>query len=300
METFVELPSGARLWAELQGEDTSPPLLLVMGANAGGLTWPDPLVARLAAHHRVIRYDHRDTGRSTWALDTAPYALRDLARDAVDLLDGLGVDTAHVVGMSLGGTLVQLLLLDHPNRLRSATLLCTSALGASPDAPPDLSAVDLPGPDPALLELWAGMLTPRDAEAELGWRVAHWRLLNGRALPFDADAFRRMEERLIAHAGRADTTAAHALADQSGLDRGEELAHVTVPTLVIEAPEDPIYPPPHATHLAGMIGAVDGGATLVRIPGMGHALPDAVIDPVADAILAHTTTVSQRGGGMPA
>ncbi|HUG86773.1 MAG TPA: alpha/beta hydrolase [Euzebya sp.] len=289
METFVVLPSGARLWAELRGDETASPLLLVMGANASGLTWPDALVEQLAGHHRVIRYDHRDTGRSTWAFDEAPYALRDLADDAVDLLDGLGVDTAHVVGMSLGGTLVQLLLLDHPRRLRSATVLCTSALGPSPNTTSDAPAVDLPGPDPALLELWEDMMSPRDPDAELEWRVAHWRMLNGGVMAFDADAFRLMEQRLIAHAGRADNAAAHAMADQSGLDRGEELSHVTVPTLVIEAPEDPIYPPPHATHLAETIG----GAALVRIDGMGHAIPDEAVDPLADAILTHTTAVDR-------
>jgi pimeloyl-ACP methyl ester carboxylesterase len=281
METFIDLPSGGRLWAELRGDEDSSPLLLVMGANASGLTWPDPLVERLATHHRVIRYDHRDTGRSTWAFDEAPYAIRDLADDAVHLLDGLGVDTAHVVGMSLGGTLTQLLLLDHPDRLRSATLFCTSALGPSPD---------LPGPDPALLELWADMMTPRDPEAELEWRVEHWRILNGGMRSFDADAFRAMEQRLIAHAGRADNAAAHAMADQSGLERGDELVDVTVPTLVIEAPQDPIFPPPHAAHLAETIG----GATLARIDGMGHAIPEDVVAPLADAILAHTSAVDRR------
>jgi pimeloyl-ACP methyl ester carboxylesterase len=90
------------------------------------------LVGRLAEHHRVIRYDHRDTGRSTWSFDTHPYAVRDLATDAVAVLDALGIDRAHAVGMSMGGTLVQLLLLNHPYRLRSATVFATSALGAGP------------------------------------------------------------------------------------------------------------------------------------------------------------------------
>ena len=86
--------------------------MLIMGANASGVAWPDTLVDRLAARHRVIRYDHRDTGRSTRAFAAHPYAIRDLAGDAIAVLDALGINRAHVVGMSMGGTLVQLLLVE--------------------------------------------------------------------------------------------------------------------------------------------------------------------------------------------
>ena len=284
MERFVEVAPDVRLWVDDRGQPTSSAVLLIMGANASGLAWPDELVERLAEHHRVIRYDHRDTGRSTWAFATHPYAIADLAEDAIAVLDAVGVDRAHVVGMSMGGTLAQLLLLDHPDRLLSATLMCTSALGAGLAAAGDMPADDLPGPDPRLLALWEHMADDRDEDAELDWRVEHWRLLNGDVLEFDPDEFRSMERRIIRHAGRHDNPAAHALADQRGLDRGAELSEVTVPTLVVEAPEDPINPPPHAAHLASLVG----GADLVTIPGMGHALGHEVIEPLATAILAHT------------
>ena len=78
----------------------------------------------------MIAYDHRDTGRSTWAFDARPYAIRDLADDALAVLDAFGVERAHIVGMSMGGVLVQLLLADHPERLLSATVFCTAALGS--------------------------------------------------------------------------------------------------------------------------------------------------------------------------
>src|SRR3546814_5791761 len=86
---------------------------------------------------------------------------------------------------------------------------------------------------------------PRDAEAELAWRVEHWRILSGDQLPFDADEMRLMEQRVMEHAGRSDNPAAHALADQSGLERGSQLGSFTVPTLVIHAPAAPLTPPPH-------------------------------------------------------
>ena len=121
-------------------------------------------------------------------------------------------------------------------------------------------------------------------EAEVDWRVEHWRLLHGGLLTFDAEQFRAMEERVIDHAGRHDNPAAHARADQRGLDRGAELARVDVPTLVIEAPADPINPPPSAARLAAALPT----SQLVSVPGMGHALPSAVLAPLAEAVLAHT------------
>ena len=282
-ERFVDAAPGIRLWADATGDPDAPPLLLVMGANASGLTWPEGLVARLAERHRVLRYDHRDTGRSTRAFVERPYPITDLASDAVAVLDGFSVDRAHMVGMSLGGILVQLLLLDAPERLRSATVLCTGALDVDPPVP---GAPEVPGPAPEILAVWEHLGEPRSPEAEVAFNVEHWRLLSGAAAggPFDEHEFRALEQGIRDHAGPDGPTAAHALADPSNLARGAELARVRTPTLVVEAPLDPVFPPPHARHLAALIRA----ARLVVVPRMGHALPAAVISPLADAILAHT------------
>ena len=166
----------------------------------------------------------------------------------------------------MGGVLVQLLLVDHPERLRSATLFCTAALGSGLAAGGDEPDVELPDPDPRLLAMWAEMGEPRDPDAELAWRVEHWRLLNGDDLPFDPAVWRRLEQRVIDHAGRFESPSAHALADQSGLDRDcsrRDRAHARH-----RRPGRPVNPPPHAAHLAATIG----GSRLVTIPGMGHAL----------------------------
>ncbi|MFI7493559.1 alpha/beta fold hydrolase [Kocuria sp. M4R2S49] len=293
MERTVLADEHYELWVEETGNPEGSPLLLVMGANASGATWPTELVARPGTRHRVVRYDHRDTGRSTRAFAAHPYALRDLAQDAVTVLDTLGLDRAHVVGMSMGGTLVQLLLLDHPDRLLSATVFATSALGSGPADPSGAADAGLPGPDPRLLELWRHLADPRGPEEEIAWRVEHWRILNGDVLPFDAEEFRQLEERVVAHSGTAENPAAHALADRSGLDRAGELAGVPVPVLVVEAPEDPVYPPPHARHLAAVIGS----ARLVTVPGLGHALPRSAVEPLAQAVLEHTAAVDGDGPG---
>ncbi|MFB7361778.1 alpha/beta fold hydrolase [Streptomyces hydrogenans] len=288
-ERYVDVEPGVRLWAEEHGDPARPPLLLVMGAQAPGLDWPDELVALLAARHRVIRYDHRDTGRSTWAFDEKPYPLSRLAEDAVAVLDAFGVGRAHVVGMSLGGLLTQLLVADHPDRLLTATVIGTAALSTAPYVRPDgtrVPAEELPGPAPALLEFWSRPEEDRDLEAELDHRVAHWRALAGDALPFDADWFRAQERRIVTHTGHHRPPTAHARADASGLLRTEELAAAKVPTLVISAPAEPVAPPPHAEHLAQVIP----GARLAVVPGMGHALPPEVHGPLAGEILRHTET----------
>jgi pimeloyl-ACP methyl ester carboxylesterase len=288
VERFVDVAPGVRLWAEdiaPTGPHPGEPLLLVMGASSSGLVWPDELVALLAEHHRVIRYDHRDTGRSTAAFEDLPYGLIDLAADAIAVLDAFGVPRAHVVGMSMGGLLVQLLLLDHPERLATATLFCTGPLPLpepSPAAPPP------PGPDQALLRLWGELDDPRDLDGELAWRVEHWRLLNGSGTPFDPAEFHALEERVIAHSGRHDPVVAHSRMDVTGIERGDELASVTVPTLVIEAPEDPAYPPPNSGALARSFGQ----GRMVRIPGMGHAINRTVVPPLAAAILTQTTSTA--------
>jgi pimeloyl-ACP methyl ester carboxylesterase len=277
---YVEVADGVRLWTELipaTGPHPAEPVLLVMGANASSRVWPDRLAERLAGHHPVLRYDHRDTGRSSAVFDERPYGITDLAADAIAVLDAFAIPRAHLVGMSMGGLLAQLLLLGHPDRLASTVLFGTGPLpGTDGPAPP--------GPREALLRLWAELDDPRDPDGELAWRVEHWRLLNGTGVPFDAAEFRALEERVIAHAGTYRAATAHARMEVEGLWRGAELARVTVPTLVVEAPADPAFPPPNAELLARAIGS----ARLTRIPGMGHALPDAVLDQLATAILGQT------------
>ncbi len=279
-DRYVDVTDGVRVWVEqfpATGPEPAEPLLLVMGANATGLVWPDELVAQLAVCHPVLRYDHRDTGRSSAVLDEQPYGLTDLAADAIAVLDAFAVPRAHLVGMSMGGLLVQLLLLDHPDRVASAVLFGTGPL-------PGADGPESPGPDPALLRLWAELDDPRDPAGELAWRVEHWRLLNGGGMPFDPAEFRALERRVMAHSGSSRAVTAHARLETDGLLRGAELARVTVPTLVVEAPEDPAFPPPNAELLAAAIGS----AELVRIPGLGHALPAAVLEPLATAILSRT------------
>ncbi|MFI1304480.1 alpha/beta fold hydrolase [Streptomyces sioyaensis] len=287
MQQFIDAAPGVRLWTEQRGPADAPPLLLVMGAQATGVGWPEPLVDALATQHRVIRYDHRDTGRSTWSFEEQPYRIADLATDVIAVLDGLGIGRAHIVGMSLGGMLAQMVLADHPDRCLSATLISTSALSTNPYTRPDgrtVPAGELPGIAPEVLELWSRPVEDHGPAAEVARRIEHWRVLAGDQLPFDAEHFRALEHRVLAHTGHHRTGTAHGRAEHDGMLRTERLATNEVPALVVCAPADPVFPPPHPQHLAQCVR----GARLVEIPGMGHALPPAVQGPLAAAILAHT------------
>lgn len=123
--------AGVRIVTEALGRPGDPPILLVMGATASMLGWPDAFCAALAAERlRVIRFDHRDTGRSTTVPPgAATYAVEDMAGDLVAILDAYGLPQAHLVGMSLGGYLSQMLAVTHPDRVASLTLIASEPLG---------------------------------------------------------------------------------------------------------------------------------------------------------------------------
>ncbi|RJO78417.1 alpha/beta hydrolase [Nocardia panacis] len=271
------------LWSESLGDPTDPALLLLAGDTACSRSWPEPLVQRfVAAGHRVIRFDHRDTGRSTWReFSEHPYTFDDMAADAVAVLDDWQVERAHVVGFGMGGGIAQLLALDHGARVRTLILSNCFALGVdffanweralTGEPTPD----GLPTPDRRLVELLTG-----PAYSEEGIR----RMLAGDF--YDEAELRDAASIARAHAGRPDTRPAHPHSEvRVGLDgRGPHLPAITTPTLVIQGARDPINPPPHGRRLADRIP----GARLVEIDGMGHSLPAAVHRDFAAAILEHT------------
>ena len=281
------------LWCERFGRREHEPVLLIAGANAPASMWPDALIANLVEHgYRVMRYDHRDTGRSTTRdFDRAPYAINDLALDAIAVLDAYDVRRAHVVGLSMGGTIAQILAIDHAERLNSLTVMMTTALDVDFAAAyaraahgADEAHGDLPGPDPAVVRRLNEMHAPGENEVEeIARRVAVWRALNGGRLVFDAEEFAARERRAIAHAGTVSPPVAHGRAQPVSVKRGAELRRVTSPTLVIQAGQDPLNPPPHGRRLADLIPT----ARFVELPKLGHALPSSILDEMAALLASH-------------
>jgi pimeloyl-ACP methyl ester carboxylesterase len=270
--TWVEPAAGVRLWAEqIDGPPGADPVLLLADADASALSWPPSLLAALARRGPVVRFDHRDTGLSTRSAEEPEYGVADLTADALAVLDAVGRPRARLLGFGLGGVLAQLLLLDAPERVVSATLLGCPPL-------PGAGVPELPPPDEAVRRFLAEIDDPRDDAGELAWRVALRRLLHGSAMPFDAAAARAAEERMIAHAGSPEPSAAHRRLDPPPA-RGDELAGVRTPVIVVEGPHDPVHPPPHAPVLAGLLRA-----DLVGVPDLGHAVPDALAPLLAAAV----------------
>lgn len=287
--------NGLDLWAEEFGDPEDPAVLLVMGAQAQGVQWNAGLVRRLVAGgRRVIRYDHRDTGRSS-TVDFAaePYTVADLASDALAVLDAFGVGRAHLVGASLGGVIAQRLAVTHAHRVLSLTSVSSQPLGTdmagllgrAMTGQPPLPG-ELPPPTPELLAALVSSLPEPEAglEGYLTARLPLWRVLHGPVLPFDEEEYRTMERRVYERARDLRAGLNHTLAGAAGSGHTSELASVTAATLVLHGTVDPMFPPAHAEATAAAIP----GARLVMIEGMGHTLPVALDDRLAAEILHHT------------
>ncbi|WP_077006463.1 alpha/beta fold hydrolase [Saccharothrix sp. ALI-22-I] len=272
--------NGVDLCVETFGSPADPAVLLIAGASGSMLSWGDEFCVRLAAAARyVIRYDHRDTGRSvTYPPGEPGYEFLDLVADAVGVLDALAVSQAHVVGISMGGGIAQLVALDFADRVVSLTLISTSPAG--PGEP------DLPPMSPALVEYFAGggMSAPDwgDRDAVVEYLVAAERPFAG-ARPVDVGAAREVAGRVFDRAVNIASSGNHFRVGGGESWRGR-LASTKVPTLVVHGDVDPLVPLGHAE---AMVREVPG-ARLVVLEDTGHELPSGVWDVVISALVEHT------------
>lgn len=290
-ETFVT--SGPlRLWTERTGNPDHPAVLLIAGASAQGFAFPDALVDRLVARGvQVIRYDHRDTGRSSIVdFDQHPYGLSDLAADAVAVLDAYELPSAHVAGASMGGAIAQWLAVHESARVRSLTLLSTSPMSHDPGpvvqramagepADPD----DLPPPTPRFLRYVADSDgTPPGVEAD----VAIFRVMNGDVRAFDEPAARAVLQRCWERATDPSAAAHHGLIGRmKGPDLLTPLSTITAPTTIVHGDQDPIFTLAHGEALAAAIP----DARLYVVPGMGHVyFSPGLPEELGDLISVHT------------
>ncbi len=289
---------GLTLAHELHGDD-GPLVLLVSGLGAQLVWWPDAFVDGLVARGlRVVRYDNRDVGRSTW-LDGAPgtardvlarlagdhdtplaYTLGDMAADAVRLLDALQVARAHVVGASMGGMIAQHLAFSHRDRVASLTsMMSTTGDPAVGRATPAAQQALLTAP-------------PRDdPERFVEVAVRSSRAVASPTLFDEVEARRRI---LAAYERgyNPEGVARQFLAILADRDRTDRLARVEAPTLVVHGVEDPLIDVSGGRATAAAVP----GAELVEVEEMGHDLPAPLVPTLSGLVADHVHRVEQRRG----
>jgi pimeloyl-ACP methyl ester carboxylesterase len=272
-ETTV--PAGdARLCAESFGAPGDPAVLLIMGQMASMLWWPEGFCQRLAAAGRfVVRYDQRDTGRSTAYPPGRPgYSGDDLVADAAAVLAAHGLARAHVVGFSAGGALAQILALAHPELVITLTVISSS---------PVRWPAGLPGPDAAYLRHAAGggEVDWSDRAAATDHIVREARALAGDR-PFDEEEMRAFVARDLARMTDPASLLNHTLVPEATLTPGT----IAAPLLVIHGTADPLFPLAHGEALA----ATKCSEHFVALDGGGHELHEQDWPLIVDAIVRHT------------
>jgi pimeloyl-ACP methyl ester carboxylesterase len=274
------------------GPRSAPVILLIMGLGGQLTLWPDEFVAALNAHgFRTIRYDNRDVGLSTrfdaagvpnikWLFAKAlfgltprtAYRLADMAADATALLDALGIARAHVVGVSMGGMIAQHVAAAVPERVLSLTSVMSTTGNRR-----------LPRARPEAIRALAGRPMAGDPEALIAYAKRTARIIGSPAYPADEARLDRRVRRDFERAFHPPGAVRQMAAIIADGDRRPMLRTIRVPTLVIHGADDPLVPLAGGKDTAANIP----DARLMTIPGMGHDLPLALVDTLADAIAGH-------------
>ena len=272
------------------GSPDDPTVLLVAGLGMQMTGWHEEFCGELAARgFHVVRYDNRDCGLSGGPADppqpdfaairtgdysSAAYTIPDLALDAVGLLDGLGVEAAHVVGVSMGGMIVQQLAIDHPERVLSLCSVMSTPGRTRGRSTPQAQAVLFRPPG-----------TTREEVIEQGLET--WTVIGSPDYPADPEELRARVTAEYDRAFRPDGTARQLTAIMASPERTEALARVTAPTLVIHGTADQLITPDGGEATAEAVP----GAELLMVPGMGHDLPRPLWPTLIDAIARNAKAV---------
>jgi pimeloyl-ACP methyl ester carboxylesterase len=276
-ERMVEA-NGVELCAESFGDPADRPLLLIMGSGASMLWWEEGFCRMLAEGGRfVIRYDHRDTGRSvTYEPGRPEYTGADLVADAAGVLGAYGIEAAHVVGVSAGGAMAQVLALDFAARVRSLVLISTSrAVSGGRPLPPSTAE---------FMEFVSRVRVDwSDRDSVIEYLVDYWRVLAGGERPFDEAAFRELASRDVERARDFAAAQSHDLL-RDGEQSRDPLSAISSPTLVIHGTADPMFPIGHGEALAEEIP----DARLLRLDGAGHGVYRTDWEAIVEAIREHT------------
>ena len=238
---------GNEIYFEQRGEGE--PLLLIMGMSGTHLSWGEPFLSQLERDFRVTVYDHRGVGNSARAV--AGYSIADLADDAAGLLDHLGLESSHVLGISMGGMVAQQLALRHPSRVRTLTLGCTYSGGEG-------SMLTSPDVFGRLGEAWQS--GDRERALRTGWEVN----VSSRFASRDEE-YAKFKDAALALPVAVPVILGQVQAI-GGHDVGERLGEISVPSLVVHGTEDQMLSVDNGRMIASRIP----GARLEVLDGVGH------------------------------
>ena len=272
---------------ETFGDPGDTPLLLVSGLGSQMISYADELCADLAAQGLfVIRFDNRDVGLSTHLhaaglprlgdvrrgdRSSVHYELADMAADAAALVQALGLDSVHLVGVSMGGMIAQRVAIDHPERVRSLTSIMSTTGDRSVGGASEAAQAVLYAP-PA-----------NDRDEAIARQLQSSRVIGSPGFPFDEEAIRARAGLAYDRAHDPAGVARQMAAIVTSPDRTADLGRVAVPTLVIHGSDDALV------NVSGgrATAAAVPGAELVVIEGMGHDLPRALWPELTERITAH-------------
>ncbi|OCI91823.1 acetyltransferase [Rhizobium sp. AC27/96] len=279
MNERIIMADGVEIATQAFGDPAHQPTLLIMGAMASMLWWPEAFCRELAAQGRyVIRYDNRDTGLSTfYEPGSPPYTMDDMAEDAIHVLDAYGIDSADVIGMSLGGMIAQIGTLAHPTRVRTLTLMSTTPVGIDTSSLPQTSDAYMQHASAGESVDWT------DNDQVIDFIVRDARMIASTGHPHDETAARTLVERDVKRARNFVSATNHFML-KGGDAWKDRLAELAPPLLVIHGTADPIFPVEHGELLAATVE----GAELVRLEGGGHEIHPGDWDEIIAAIGAHS------------
>ncbi|MGM1022733.1 MAG: alpha/beta fold hydrolase [Bacillota bacterium] len=268
---------GIEICTDSFGKRVNPAILLIMGAQSSLVWWEEEFCQRLAETGRfVIRYDNRDVGRSTTYEPGQPaYTFEDMADDAIRVMDAYKIEQAHIVGMSMGGMLTQMIALRHPDRVLTITLLSTSNF-----------APDLPPMEERIMDYFSNMeaIDWTNEQSVVEFVLGRSKVLVGSKHLFDENKVYNLAKEELKRSNNMASMNNHGMLSggESYLARTGE---INVPALVIHGTEDPIIPYEHGINLANEIP----DAVLLTLEGTGHELHYDDWDLIIDSISNHTS-----------
>ncbi|WIY63437.1 alpha/beta fold hydrolase [Bacillus arachidis] len=284
MKEKINKINGIDICTESFGDPNHPATLLIMGAMCSMVYWDEEFCQRLADTGRyVIRYDHRDVGRSVvYEPGSSQYTVEDMADDAVGVLDTYDINQAHIVGMSLGGMIAQVIAVRHPQRVLTMTLIASSIYGS------DENDRNLPPMDEKILANHANgsKLDWTDNESVVNYLVRGSALLCGPKHKFDEQRVTKQVTKEIKRANNLLSMFNHALLKGDDYYEGK-LKELYIPTLVIHGTEDTALPYEHGLALANEIP----NASLLPLEGTGHEIHFDDWGNIINAISKHTSRV---------